>query len=61
MMNLLTTSFILYVLPHNVNIDLCPAWLGASGGFACPNPRSLTRKNGVIIPVIQRTWSAKML
>lgn len=48
-------SFILYVLPHCVNIDLCAAWLGASGGFGYLIPRSLTRKNGITIPVIQET------
>ena len=61
MVNLLPTSLISYVLPDSVNIDLYTAWLGASGRFTYPNPRSLTKKNGVIIPVIQSTLSSKML
>ena len=53
MVNLVPTLFIFYVLPHSVNINLCTAWLGASDRFAYPDPRSLTRLNGITSPVTQ--------
>lgn len=61
MVNLLPTAFILYVLPHSVNIDLCTAWLRASGRFAYPNPRILTKNNGITLSVIQEILSSKKL
>lgn len=43
-MNLLPTSFILYVLVHNVNIDLRTALVGVSSSFPYPGPWGVTRE-----------------
>ena len=56
MANLLPMPFISYVLPQTVNTDLDTAWLGVNGGFVYPDTRSLTRRNGVTIPVIHELW-----